>query len=63
MRQGRTGNMLTRVSAIAGQRIAPFDAGPLAAAGKVNIPGTIAQGLVYERASGGRTYGHHRLMV
>lgn len=52
VRQGLTGNMLTRVSPLTGAQIAPFDSGPLGAAGKVNIPGTVAQGLLYQPPAG-----------
>jgi len=52
VRDGLTGNMLTRVSPLTGAQIAPFDSGSLGTAGKVNIPGTVAQGLLYQPPSG-----------
>ncbi len=54
VRDGPPGNMLTRVSPVTGQQIAPFTAPPLAG-GKCNIPGTVAQGLLWE--SGNNGYG------
>jgi len=54
VRDGLTGNMLTRVSPVDGSQIAPFTAPPLAG-GKCNIPGTVAQGLLWE--SGNNGYG------
>lgn len=58
VRQNLSGNMLTRVCPVTGNRTAPFDAGPLGAAGKVNIPGTVAQGLLYEAPSSGGGHGY-----
>ncbi|HOA74104.1 MAG TPA: hypothetical protein PL151_20440 [Phycisphaerae bacterium] len=58
VRQNLSGNLLTRVSPVTGNRIAPFDTGALGTAGRVSIPGNIAQGLLYEPPSGGRTYGY-----
>lgn len=52
VRDGLTGNMLTRVSPADGSQIAPFTAPPLAG-GKCNIPGTIAQGLLWEPGNNG----------
>jgi len=44
VRDGLSGNMLTRVDPATGDPIAPFDSGPAF----VNIPGNIAQGLLYD---------------
>ncbi len=53
VRDGLAGNMLTRVDPLTGARIAPFvGAGPVGAAGKANIPGSIAQGLLWEPGGG-----------
>jgi hypothetical protein len=48
---GLAGNMLTRVSPVTGQVMAPFNGGTLG--NKVSLPGTIAQGLVYDSRNGG----------
>lgn len=58
VRAGLTGNMLTRVSPLTGARIAPFDSGSPGTTGKVSIPGNVAQGLLYEPPSAGRTHGY-----
>lgn len=58
VRDGLTGNMLTRVSPVDGNQIAPFTAPPLSG-GKCNIPGgtsgnnAIAQGLLWEPGNNG----------
>jgi hypothetical protein len=52
VRDGLTGNMLTRVSPATGAQIAPFTTAPLAG-GKCNIPGTICQGLLWEPGNNG----------
>lgn len=42
-------NVLTRVDPLTGSRVAPFDTGP----GKVNIPGNVCQGLLYDPSGTG----------
>lgn len=51
VRDGLAGNMLTRVNPQTGAIIAPFNSGTLGA--KVNIPGNIAQGLLYDPSGSG----------
>ncbi len=53
VRQGLTGNVLTRVSPVDAAQIAPFLTGTLAGRYGVNIPGGIAQGLLYDPSGTG----------
>lgn len=59
VRDGLSGNMLTRVDPMTGAQIAPFYTGTLTGAGFVNIPGNIAQGALWEPGNGGHGWLWH----